>query len=319
MKRYLVSRLLTAALSLVGVSLIIFAVMQVLPGDVARAILVGTSGEGSATPEKIAALRKELGLDQPVHIQYLNWAWGLLRLDVGRSLTTGFPVFEEVKNRLPLTLELAALTVLFGTLLSIPMGVVSAIRQNTWLDHLMRVIAVAGIAMPIFWTGTLIILVLAVSFKWLPPLGYVPPWQDPWTNFQQMVWPALALGYYHTAVIARMTRSQMLEVLRQDYVRTAWAKGLREQVVVTRHALRNALLPVVTLISIQFAFSVGGTVIMETLFFLPGIGKALVDAISFKDFPMVQTIIVVFAAMVLIINLLTDLLYAALDPRITLG
>ncbi len=317
MTRYVVSRLLSAGLSLIGVSIIIFVLMQILPGDVARTILVGTSGEGSATPERLAALRSELGLNQPLHIQYLSWMVGLFRLDVGRSLTTGFPVFQEIQNRLPLTLELSILTVIFGTLLSIPMGVVSAIRQNTWVDHLMRIISVAGVAMPIFWTGTLIVLVLAVGFHWLPPLGYVPPWRDPWANFQQLIWPALALGYYHTAVVARMTRSQMLEVLRQDYVRTAWAKGLRERVVIIRHALRNALLPVVTLISIQFSFSVGGTVIMETLFFLPGIGKALIDAINFKDFPMVQTIIVLFAAMVLIINLLTDLLYGALDPRIT--
>ncbi|MDO8531693.1 MAG: ABC transporter permease [Dehalococcoidia bacterium] len=222
-----------------------------------------------------------------------------------------------IAQRLPLTVELAAFTIVIAVLIAVPLGALAAVRQDTWLDYVLRVVSIGGLAMPTFWTATLIILGLAVIFGALPPLGVTSSlFDDPLRTLQQLVWPALALGYYDAAMISRMTRSQMLEVLRQDYVRTAWAKGLRERMVLVRHALRNALLPVVTIVGLQFAYLLGGTVIMEKIFFLPGMGSALVDSIIRRDYPMIENIVVLFAFMVLVMNLLIDILYAWLDPRI---
>ncbi|MFH1487248.1 MAG: ABC transporter permease, partial [Chloroflexota bacterium] len=283
MRNYVLRRLLLALVSLIGVSLIIFLLMRVLPGDVAMMLLVGMGGEGTVTEEALAAKRAELGTDRPLHEQYFKWIGGLLRLDAGDSLRTGMPVFEEIKNRFPLTFELATLVVIVATCIAIPLGVMSAIRQGSRLDYALRVLSIGGLALPIFWTGTLIIMALVLWFKWMPPLGYVNLMDDPWANLQQLVWPAVAMGYYQSAVMTRMTRSCMLEVMRQDYIRTAWSKGLRERVVIYRHALKNAMLPVVTLIGVQYAYLLGGTVIMETVFFLPGMGSSLVNSIFFRD------------------------------------
>lgn len=315
MRDYIIKRLLLGILTLIGVSILIFLMMRVLPGDIAMVIL----GEGRITEKDLAEIRQKLGLDRPLHIQYLDWMWGLLRFDAGDSLKTGFPVLNEILNRFPLSFELATLTLIFASFIAIPLGVLSAIRQGSWLDQALRVVSVAGLAMPTFWTGTLIILFLVLFFQWMPPLGYVGLFEDPLANLQQIVWPALVLGYYYTAVVSRMTRSCMLEVLRQDYIRTAWSKGLRERVVIFRHALKNAILPVVTIIGIQYAYLMGGTVIMETVFFLPGMGSALVDSILFRDYPMVQTIFLIFAAIIFVANLVVDVLYASLDPRVRLG
>ncbi|MDO8531613.1 MAG: ABC transporter permease [Dehalococcoidia bacterium] len=319
MHRYVITRLLSGVLTLVLVSLIIFAVMRVLPGDVARIVLAGLSDNPASVPqEQIDALRKQLGLNDPLPKQYFDWVWGLVRLDWGTSLRFNTPVLEEITQRLPVTIELATFTMLIAILVAVPLGVISAIRQDTWIDYLARIISIGGLAMPTFWSGTLVILVLSIGFHWLPPLAYADLVQDPLTNAQQVIWPVLALAYYFTATVSRMTRSQMLEVLRQDYVRTAWAKGLPETLVVARHAIRNALLPVVTVVGLQYAVLLGGTVIMEQIFSVPGIGRALVQAISAKDFPLVQNIIVVFAAIIIVINLAVDILYGYIDPRVHL-
>ncbi len=319
MQRYIVTRLMTGVLTLVLVSLIIFAVMRVLPGDVARIVLAGLSDNPASVPqEQIDALRKQLGLNDPLPKQYIDWVWGLVRLDWGKSLRFNTPVLEEITQRLPVTIELATLTMVVAVLIAIPLGVISAVRQDTWIDYIARIVSIGGLAMPTFWSGTLAVLVLSLGFHWLPPLAYADLFQDPLTNMQQVMWPAIALAYYFTASVSRMTRSQMLEVLRQDYVRTAWAKGLPERLVVARHAIRNALLPVVTVVGLQYAVLLGGTVIMEQIFSVPGIGRALVQAIAAKDFPLVQNIIVMFAGIIIVINLAVDILYGYIDPRVHL-
>lgn len=311
-------RLLLLLPTLLGISIVIFLVMRIVPGDVALLIVTG-GGEGSGgaiRQESLNAVRKELGLDKPLHLQYVAWMGDVLRLNGGASLWSGRPVADEVKRRFPVTLELALMTFLISLLISLPTGVLSALRQDTWSDYVFRVVTIGGIAMPTFWSGTLVVLFLVQTFDWIPPLGTPSILEDPSTLFSQLIWPAMALGYYQAAVISRMTRSAMLEVLRQDYVRTAWAKGLRERVVVVRHALKNAMLPVVTLSGIQFGHLLGGTVIMESIFVLPGIGSYLLHALLSRDYPVIQSIIVLLAAIFVLVNMAVDLLYGWLDPRI---
>lgn len=316
MHKYIVRRLLMMIPTLIGVSLVVFIIMRIVPGDVATMILMGPTGELGARQEDIAALRHKLGLDQSLLVQYLSWMEGMLAFNVGESLWSGKPVFEEVLERFPLTLELAALSILVSAFIALSTGVLSAIRQDTWVDYLFRAVSIAGLSVPNFWMATLTILILSRYFLWSPPLGYVHIYDDPLTNLQQMVWPALILGYSLAAVTSRMTRSSMLEVLREDYVRTAWAKGLPEPAIVMRHAFRNALLPVLTLSAIQLGTLIGGTVIMETIFTLPGIGRYLVDSIFHRDYPVTQTVITIMAVKFVFINLIVDLLYGFIDPRI---
>ncbi len=316
MSRYIARRLLMLIPMLIGVSLVLFVLMRLIPGDIASLILMGPSGESGADPKAVAELRHKLGLDRPLPMQYLTWIAGLGRLDAGNSLWSDRPVFTEILERLPLTLEMALLAIMLSLVVALITGMLSAVRQDTWVDYLFRVISIAGLSIPNFWLGTLVILVLSLVFFWTPPLGYVDFFEDPWTNLQQIFWPALALGYTLSAVISRMTRSAMLEVLRQDYIRTARAKGLSGHVVVLRHALKNALLPVITLSAIQLGNLLGGTVIMETIFTLPGVGRYLVDAIFHRDYPVTQTIVVMMGTIFVCLNLVVDLLYAWLDPRI---
>ncbi|MBI2909054.1 MAG: ABC transporter permease [Chloroflexi bacterium] len=315
MRQYILRRILLLIPVLVGVSLIIFTLMRVLPGDVAVMMLSG-GGQTAVDPEAAAKLRRELGLDRPIYVQYVDWVWQLVHLDAGKALRTDIPVFQEILRRLPLTLELAALSVIVSLLISLPIGVISALRQDTWVDYVFRVVSIGGLAMPTFWTGIILVLVLLIFFRWQPPLGYANLLDNPARNLQQVVWPVLVLGYYLSAAVSRMTRSCMLEVLRQDYIRTAWSKGLRETVVVYRHALKNALLPVVTLLAFQFGTLMGGAVVMETIFTLPGLGSVLVESIVFRDYPMVQTIVLLIAVIFTFVNLAVDILYAWLDPRI---
>ncbi|MBI4307475.1 MAG: ABC transporter permease [Chloroflexi bacterium] len=316
MQAYIVRRLLLFVPVLLLVSLIIFTVMRVAPGDVAILVLSGPEGEGSYSPEDLEKVRRQLGLDKPLVQQYVDWITGLVRLDAGISLYKKVPVMEEIGRRLPLTLELAVLTLLVSLALALPLGIISALRQNTWLDYLIRVVSIGGITMPSFWVGSLIILFLVLAFRWLPPMEYVPLTKNPGANLLQLAFPALAMGYFYAAVVSRMTRSTMLEVLRQDYVRTAWSKGLSERLVVVRHALKNALLPVITISGFQFGTLLGGTVIMEFLFALPGLGSALIDGITFRDYPMVQTIVLLVAIFFSLVNLGVDLVYGLVDPRI---
>jgi peptide/nickel transport system permease protein len=279
-------------------------------------ILMGPAGDVGARQEDIAALREKLGLDRPLALQYLSWVGGLLTLNVGDSLWSGRPIFEEVLERFPLTLELSALSILISVVIALGTGIFSAVRQDTWIDYLFRAVSIAGLSVPNFWLGTMVILILSRYFFWSPPLGYTRFFEDPLTNLQQMIWPAVILGYSLAAVTSRMTRSSLLEVLREDYIRTAWAKGLSERIIVMRHAFRNALLPVLTLSAIQLGTLLGGTVIMETIFTLPGIGRYLVDSIFHRDYPVTQTIITIMAVKFVFINLIVDLLYGLIDPRI---
>ncbi|MEK7682031.1 MAG: ABC transporter permease [Chloroflexota bacterium] len=315
MQRYIVRRLLLAVPVLIGVSLTIFIIMRVIPGDIALAIL---GGEGSAgvSQEKLTAFREQLGLNKPIYQQYLSWMWDFVRLDPGKSLQSGRPVIAHIRDTFPVTLELVILSIVVSLLIALPIGVLSAMRQDTWVDYVFRVVSIGGLAMPVFWTGTLIIMVLVGTFGWLPPLGYAGFFEDPLVNLQQNIWPSLAMGYYLSAAVSRMTRSQMLEVLRQDYIRTAWSKGLRERVIMYRHALKNAILPVVTLTGIQFGVLIGGAVLVEIVFVLPGMGTELIQAILRRDYPIVQTIVLLIAAVYVLVNLGVDLLYAWLDPRI---
>ena len=318
MGTYAVRRLISLLPILLGISLVVFLIMRMLPGDVAAMILMGGDEEGSsgASREAIEALRVQLGLNAPLHEQYFDWIWGLLRLDAGTSLWSGRPVMQEIAERLPLTLELAFLALGISLIIAIPIGIVSALKQDTWIDYFFRSFSIGGLALPSFWLGTLVILGLTLWFNWTPPLGYVSLWQDPWVNIQQLIFPALVIGYSNAAIIARMTRSAMLEVMREDYVRTAWAKGLNLRSVLSAHALRNAMLPVLTLAAIELGNLLAGTVVMETIFTLPGIGRYLIDAIFHRDYPVVQTIVVFMGLTTVILNLITDLLYGVFDPRI---
>jgi len=289
--------------------------MRVIPGDVTLLILGGDQ-TGRIDPKQLAAMRHQLGLDQPLVVQFGTWLWGVLRLDFGTSLWTGQPVIEEVLIRLPLSLEVAILATIVSVLLAIPLGMLAAVRQDTWVDYVIRVVSIGGQAIPSFWVGILVILFLVIYFGWGPPLEFTPPWVDPWANFQQLVWPVITIGYRYAAVTTRMTRSTVLEVLREDYIRTAWAKGLRERAVVIRHALKNAMLPVITLVGTEFAFLIGGLVVTETVFTLNGVGRFVVDAVAHRDYPVVQALVFLIAFCFVVVNLLIDLTYAWFDPRI---
>jgi peptide/nickel transport system permease protein len=314
-RTYLTKRLLLIIPTLFGVAAVVFVIMRVIPGDVTLLILGGDQ-TGRIDPQQLAAMRHQLGLDQSIPVQFAQWLWGVLRLDFGKSLWTGQPVIEEVLIRLPLSLEVAILATIVSVLLAIPLGMLAAVRQDTWVDYVIRVGSIGGQAIPSFWVGILVILFLVIYFGWGPPLEFTPPWVDPWANFQQLVWPVVTVGYRYAAVTTRMTRSTVLEVLREDYIRTAWAKGLRERAVVIRHALKNAMLPVITLIGTEFAFLIGGLVVTETVFTLNGVGRFVVDAVAHRDYPVVQALVFLIAFWFVIVNLLIDLTYAWFDPRI---
>jgi peptide/nickel transport system permease protein len=315
MRTYLTKRLLLMIPTLLGVAAVVFVIMRVIPGDVTLLILGGDQ-TGRIDPKQVAAMRHELGLDQALAVQFGQWLWGVLRLDFGKSLWTGQPVIEEVLIRLPLSLEVAILATIVSVLLAIPLGMLAAVRQDTWVDYGIRVLSIGGQAIPSFWVGILVILFLVIYFGWGPPLEFTPPWVDPWANFQQLVWPVATIGYRYAAVTTRMTRSTVLEVLREDYIRTAWAKGLQARAVVIRHALKNAMLPVITLIGTEFAFLIGGLVVTETVFTLNGVGRFVVDAVAHRDYPVVQALVFLIAFCFVVVNLLIDLTYAWFDPRI---
>ncbi len=314
MLRYVLARLVLVLPTLWAVATLIFLLVRVIPGDIVELRLV--SGGAYVTRDVIQQERARLGLDKPLWAQYGDWIAGLARLDLGTSMWTGAPVSREIAIRLELSLQLALMATVVAVSLAIPLGVWAAVRRGTWPDHLVQVFSVAGLATPSFWLGILLLLFLLSVFRWLPPMTFTPLWQDPVANLSQLIWPALAVGYRYSAVATRMTRSAMLEVLREDYVRTAWAKGLAERAVVLRHALRNALLPVVTVIGLEFAFLIGGLVVTEQVFNLNGVGKLFVDAIARRDYTLIQGLMLLVASAYVLVNVLLDLLYARLDPRI---
>jgi peptide/nickel transport system permease protein len=313
---YIVKRVLLMVPTLLGAALLVFLLMHVVPGDIALLIVGGDQG-GDINAQEVIKVREQLGLDRPLYVQFLSWLWRAAHLDFGNSLWTGAPVSEELWIRLPVTLEVAIFATLVSSLLAIPLGMLAAIRQDTWPDYVVRIVSIGGLAVPAFWIGMLIILFLVIWFRWSPPLEFVSPFVDPWENVKQLVWPILSVGYRYAAVTTRMTRSTMLEVLREDYVRTAWAKGVHERMVVLKHTLKNAMLPVITIIGTEFAFLIGGLVVTETVFTLNGVGSFMVDAIAHRDIPVVQALVLLIAFIFVAINLLIDVLYAWLDPRVS--
>jgi len=318
MTTYIVRRILLMIPTLLGAVTLIFLLMRLLPGDVALYIL-GSGESSDINKQALQQIRQDLGLDQPLIVQYGRWLWGAVRLDFGNSYWTRQPVIEELQRRYPITANLAVMSLLLGTLIAIPVGVLSAVRQDTLADYAARVFVIAGLSLPNFWLAILVILGLVHYFQWLPPLDYAPVWVAPWQNFKQLIFPALVTGYRLSAIGARMTRSSILEVLRDDYVRTARAKGLREYVIVLKHALRNALLPVITIIGLELLTLFGGLVVIETVFTIPGIGRYLVDAITHRDYPSVQALVFMISVLVVTVNLLVDIVYGFLDPRIRYG
>jgi peptide/nickel transport system permease protein len=320
MFRYVVKRLLLMIPTLFGAAVLIFLLMRAIPGDICYLRLA--AGGGTVAPDVLRICRAELGLDQPLIAQFLTFIKGLVTFDFGKSMWTNRPIIEEIGLRFQLSLQVAIMATLTAILIAIPLGTISAVRQNTWIDYFVRTFTIAGIAMPSFWLGILIILGILITSKawfgvaWMPPIRYVPLWEDPWYNLSMLIWPALATGYRYSAVATRMTRSALLEVLREDNVRTARAKGLYEKLVINRHALRNALLPVVTVLGIEFAFLMGGLVVTEQVFNLNGLGKLFVESVLNHDYQMTQILVMLVVAIFAFTNFVVDILYAWLDPRI---
>jgi peptide/nickel transport system permease protein len=313
MYKYVIRRLLLSVPVLLLSSLIVFGLMRVMPGDALTA-LMGESGNVST--KDLLKLKKDLGLDLPYYQQYGIWLWQMVSFNPGYSIFTNEPIAVALKKSIPVTLELAALAIILGLVIAIPVGVLSATRQDTASDYAGRVVAVSGLSIPDFWLGTLVITFAAIWFHWIPPIGYVSLWDSPWRNLQQFLLPAAILGFRLSAATMRMTRSTVLEVLREDYVRTAWAKGLAGRIVVYKHALKNALIPVITIVGGQLGVLLAGTVVVETIFALPGMGRLTVEAILYRDYPIVQTNVMLVAATLVTLNLVVDLTYAWLDPRI---
>jgi len=312
---YILKRLLAMIPTLLGVAVLIFLLLRVVPGDVVEARYLGEGGQFQSQ-ELMALERKKLGLDQPLWKQFADWMWGIVRLDFGLSMWTGAPITEEIKLRFALSLQVAIMASTIATLLAIPLGILAAVKQDTWVDYSVRVFSIAGLATPSFWLGILMILTMLTVFKWIPPMVFTPLWVNPWENLAQLIWPALAVGYRYSAVGTRMMRSAMLEVLREDYIRTARAKGLWLKLILTRHALKNAILPVLTIISLEFAFLLGGLVVTEQVFNLNGLGMLFVEAIARRDYMLTQALVMLVATAFLAVNFVVDIAYAWLDPRI---
>jgi peptide/nickel transport system permease protein len=292
---------------------LVFLMIRIVPGDIVD-LMIGP--ELYVGAEYRAEMRAKYGLDQPIYIQYVNWAGQIVQGNFGMSLRNDEPVLGTILRRLPITGELALLSVLLSALVAVPLGVVSAVKQNSATDFAVRLIAMVGLSVPNFWLAAMLLLVTGVVFHWQPQLLLVSLWVDPWTNLQQMAMPVIALSLALMAIVMRMTRSSMLEVLRQEYIQTARAKGLVTSAVVIRHALKNAFIPVVTVLGVQFGVLLGGTVVIEVIFGLPGVGRLVIDAISARDYPMLQGTVLFIATMFALVNLLVDLTYAYLDPRI---
>jgi peptide/nickel transport system permease protein len=297
-----------------GVAVAVFFLIRVMPGDV---VMMKFMAEGATVSEDVLDMeRKRLGLDKPLYEQFTDYMVGLARFDLGKSLWTGESVAKEIATRAPVSFQIAIMATIIAVLISLPLGTISALYRDTWIDHGVRVLAVSGLAIPSFWLGMLIIMLLLSVFNWLPPIGYVSIFENPIANLSALIWPALAVGYRYAAVATRMMRSALLEVMREDYIRTARAKGVWAKLIVSRHALRNAMLPVVTVIGLEFAFLIGGLVVTEQVFNINGIGKLFVDATTRGDFNLIQGLVMFIATIFIIVNLIVDILYGFLDPRI---
>jgi peptide/nickel transport system permease protein len=317
MGQYVAKRILLFLPTLLLISLIIFVLLRVIPGDPAIAILMGDQGDaGQFTEEELNEVRRQLGTDRPIMVQYSTWIWDLVRGQFGESMWYGQPVWDELKEKFPTTLELVGLALILSFVVAVPVGIISAVRQDSWPDYAARIFAIAGTALPNWWIGIIAIYVLLRVFGWVPPVVYAKFWEDPLQNLQQLILPAIVLGYYNMALVARVTRSAMLDVLREDYIRTAYSKGLREKSVIIRHALKNAFLPVLTISGWQVGVLLGGTVLVEQVFTVPGVGLSLWEGFFHRDFTMIQGIVFLVAGGVLVLNLFIDIAYGWLDPRI---
>ncbi|MET0852245.1 MAG: ABC transporter permease [Candidatus Rokuibacteriota bacterium] len=311
MRRYVLTRMLVALPSLLIASLVVFTLPRLIPGDVVSLML-----EEKQYAKDLAELRAKLGLDRALHVQYVEWVGRVVQGDLGESLWTRRPVLTEVGQRLPVTLALATAATLFAVVIAVPVGVVAATRQDTMRDYAARSAAVLGLSVPGFWLATLVVVLPAIWWGWRPVTGFTEFGQAPLAHLAQFLLPGLILGLAAAAALMRLIRGMLLEALRQDYVRTAWAKGLRERVVVLKHSLRNAVIPVVTVLGIQVAQILGGTVVIETVFGLPGVSRFLFDAITQRDYPVIQGVNLIVVSLIVLINLTVDVVYALLDPRI---
>ncbi len=314
MLQYVVKRVLLTIPTLLGVAVLVFFMLRVVPGDVVEVKLRGDGG--SVSQQTIDMERKRLGLDKPLMTQFGEWMVGVATFNYGISMWTERPVMEEISLRLELSLQVAIMASLIAVFIAIPLGTTAALFRDTWIDYLVRIVTIGGLSIPSFWFGMLIMLSLLAAFNWLPPITFTPIYVDPVANLTQLIWPAMAVGYRYCAVVARMIRSSLLEVLNEDYIRTARAKGVFEKLVVSRHALRNALLPAITVIGLEFTFLVGGLVVTEQVFNLNGIGQLFVQSVSRNDFTLIQGMVMLIAAFYVFVNLAVDLLYAVFDPRI---
>jgi peptide/nickel transport system permease protein len=314
MRAYAARRLLALIPTIFFASLIVFITLRMVPGDVIDLMLA--QNDIAAGAKDRAQLEQALGLDQPIYIQYFRWVGGVLHGDLGRSLWQNTPVLDQILSRLPITFGLGFLAILIGLIIAIPIGIYSALRQDTIGDYVMRSMSILMLAVPAFWTGTMVMVFPAIWWGWSPEIDYIPFLQDPVGNIRHMLLPSLILGMSLSAITMRMTRTMMLEVLRQDYIRTGWAKGLSEWTIVTRHALRNALIPVVTLVGIQAPLVIGGAVIIEQIFVIPGMGMLLLEAVTQRDYPVVAGVFLVVGIAVMLINLVVDLSYGMLDPKV---
>ncbi|HJP15098.1 MAG TPA: ABC transporter permease, partial [Nitrospinota bacterium] len=322
--KYIFKRILLMIPTLVGAAVIVFFLLRAIPGDVCVLKMAGTGMY--ADPEAIRICQQELGIDKPlilgIDTQFVDFVWGFATFNLGESMWTGKSISGEIGLRFQLSLQVAIMATLTATVFAIPLGTISAIKQDTWIDYIVRTFSISGIAMPSFWLGIMIILgLLIITNKitgepWMPPIEYTPFWVDPWANMSQLVWPAVATGFRYSAVATRMTRSALLEVLREDYVRTARAKGLLEKLIINRHALKNSLLPVTTVIGLEFAFLMGGLVVTEQVFNLNGLGKLFVESVLASDYTMTQSLVMLVAVVFILTNFVIDILYAWLDPRI---
>ena len=317
MQTFILRRVLLMIPTILGATLVVFLIMRVVPGDIAYLILVGDTGDGDVDPASLEQLRKELGLNKSLPVQYLDWLAGIPVGDFGDALLTRRPIIDEVGRRFPITLQLGIMSIIFGFVLGLPLGIISALKQNSWADQLSRFISIIFLAFPSFWLGLIVILGGLVVFNWIPPIGYNLLWEKPMDNLVQLLFPSLIIGSHLMAIVARMTRSTMLEVMREDYIRTARAKGLAESTVIVRHAMKNSMIPVVTIVSLWFGSLLGGTVVMETVFSIPGLGLYLIESITLRDYTVTQALVFLLAVGFVIINLLVDLLYGWLDPRIS--
>ena len=320
MYQYIIKRVLLTIPTLFGAAALVFLLMRLIPGDICLVRLGG--GGASFDPKALIACHAEIGVDRPMIVQFLDFIWGICRFDFGTSMWSGKPVSTEILARLPISLEIALLATSVAVSIAIPLGAISALKQNTWIDVFVRIFAIGGIATPSFWLGIVSVLLVlditgwATGTPWMPPIDYVPIWKDPIRNLEMAILPAITVGYRYAAVSMRMTRSAMLEVMREDYIRTARAKGLINKIIINRHALKNALLPVVTLIGIEFAFLIGGLVVTEQVFNLNGVGRLFVQAVQNQDYTLTQALVMLTVAIFVFTNLVVDLLYGWLDPHI---